>query len=46
MLILQAVDEPYMEALKEEYIGYDGILPTTKISGARSAKSPIETKLQ
>ena len=29
--LLQAVDEPYLEALKQDYIGYDGVLPTTMI---------------
>ena len=29
ILILYAVDKPYLEALKKGYIGYDGILPTT-----------------
>ena len=30
-LILQTVDMPYLEALKEEYTGSDGILPTKMI---------------
>ena len=30
-LILKAVGKPYLDALKEEYIGYDGILPSTII---------------
>ena len=43
-LILQAADEPYLEALKEEYIGYDGILPMTKIHHLRSKISKVTNR--
>ena len=43
-LILQAVDKPYLEALKEEYIGYDGILPTTMIHHLRSKINKVINK--
>ena len=32
MLILQAVEGPYLEALKEDYIGYEGRTPFKMIS--------------
>ena len=40
-LILQAVDDPYREALKEEYIWYDGTLPITMIYHLRSKISKV-----
>ena len=40
-MILQAVDESYLKALKEKYIGYDCILPTTMMYHLRSQISKV-----
>ena len=41
MLILQAVVEPYPEALKEEYIGHDSVLPTHVITYLQGRMSKV-----
>ena len=43
-LILQALHEPYLEALKKKYICHCGILPTTMIHHLRSKTSKFTSQ--
>ena len=43
-LILQSVEEPYLEALKEKYIGYDGLVPADMIHHLRSKISNVTNR--
>ena len=43
-LILQAVDEPFVEALKEEYIGYGRLMPHETILNLQTKISKVTSK--
>ena len=44
MLILQALDEMFLEALKEEYMGYEGKMPFEMIKHTRTKISKVTNK--
>ena len=43
-LIIQAIEEPYIEALKEDYIGYGGRMPYQMIEHLQMKISKVTNK--